>query len=204
MTASVNLSSHRFSSRLIGIVVSIGLAVVVAACGSGVQDGTAADDGKVASLATESAGASEKPQAGGRSDPADERPLIRTDTSAEDEKRFYDQYQRCLKEHGDPRLQVWTPGDMSAPRMGPAREGDPPAAVAAAKDCVGKLPETVVDRAQRVDPAYTDKLRDWVTCLRAGGIDAQDRDGELSLKELPTEEQRKKIEQCQDKIFGVG
>ncbi len=196
-----SMAASRMSCRRVtGVVLSVGLAVLLAACASGENDrgGTGKDD--VASLASDGPKASDKPV-------AQERPLIRTDTSKEEEQRLYDEYERCLKEHGDPRLRDRkAPGGTAAPRPAvPAQGGDePPEAVAAAKACENKEPETVWERAKRTDPNYADKLRDWVTCIRASGIDAWEQDGFLSFNSLPSDDQMKQVDKCQDKAFGTG
>ena len=74
----------------------------------------------------------------------------------------------------------------------------------AEKKCVNKEPEEVWERAKRLDPAYADKLRDWVTCIRSHGIDAWESDGFLTFESLPPENQLKKVDECQDKAFGKG
>ncbi len=163
--------------RPLGIAaLALGL-VLVAACGSGTKGDTTAKKDDVASIATGTASAGPSPS-------AEERPLIRTDTSSEEQQRLWDGYTRCLEQHGITK-QMQDTADFDNP-------------------CENKQPEQVWARAKRTDPAYNDKLRDWVTCIRAAGIDAWEENGFLAFKSLPPENQMKKVDECQDKAFGKG
>jgi hypothetical protein len=183
--------------RLTGVLISVGLAVLLTACASGDKHpgGTGKDD--VASLPSGGAttSASDKPT-------AQERPLIRSDSSREEQQRLEDEYERCLKEHGHPQLQNREPGN--GPRVSRHGPDNPPEAVAAEKACANKEPERASERARRIDPKYADKLRDWVTCIRAHGIDAWESDGNLMFNSLPPDDQMQKVHECEDKAFGTG
>jgi hypothetical protein len=153
------------SRRLTGVVLSIALAVLPAACAGGKTTSGGSSQDHVASLASSSPTATRTPA-------ADERPLIRSDTSKEEELQIYYVYEQCLKDHGDPRLQKPGLVGPGAPQVNaPGRGDEPPKVVAAQKACANKFPESIVDRARRTDPRYADKLRDWITCMRAAGID---------------------------------
>lgn len=171
--------------RPLGIaVLTLGLALM-AACGGDKKDNAAQKD-DVASIATGAASAGPAPS-------AEERPLIRTDTSAEEKERLWNEYQRCLDQHG-----------ITKERQDKAQTGGSPEEVAAVNACANKQPEQVWERAKRTDPDYNDKLRDWVTCVRAAGIDAWEHDGFLTFNSLPPADQMKKVDECQDKAFGKG
>ncbi|WP_305787176.1 hypothetical protein [Symbioplanes lichenis] len=135
-----------------------------------------------------------------------ERPLIRTDTSAEEEDRLTQIWIDCMVAHGDPDYSAKKalndgadPGQIVAQRGAPGTEAKHKQAE---KACQDKEPEEIWQRAKRLDPTYPDKLRDWVTCIRSYGIDAWEDDGFLAFESLPPDPQMKKVDQCQDKVFG--
>ena len=167
--------------RLLGAAA---LCAVLSGCGGAEPD--PGGGGDVASLASAEPQQSVTPAAA-------ERPLVRTDTSEKDEDRMWDLWQDCLTENGMP------------PKAELAESGrDDPRAKKAEAACETKQPEQVWERARRTDPAYADKLRDWVTCIRSHGIDAWEDDGFLAFESLPPENQMKKVDECQDKAFGKG
>ncbi|TQS43490.1 hypothetical protein [Cryptosporangium phraense] len=154
--------------------------LILAACG-----GTAAEDEpEVATLRSSSPSASPTPG---------ERPLIRPDTSAEEEDRLTAVWLTCLKEHGHPK-QADTPADL------PKEEFEARAKVAE-KACESKQPEQLWERSKRLDPDYADKLRDWITCIRAHGIDAWESDGFVTYQSLPPDSDLKKVDECEAKAF---
>ncbi|MFI5960291.1 hypothetical protein [Cryptosporangium sp. NPDC051539] len=156
------------------------LTLLLAACG-----GTAADDEpEVATL--RSGSPSPSPTTG-------ERPLIRPDTSAEEEERLNAVWLSCLKAHGHPK-QADQPVDL------PKDEFEARAAVAE-KACLNKQPEELWERSKRTDPKYADKLRDWITCVRAAGIDAWESDGFITYQSLPSDPDLKKVDACEAKAF---
>jgi hypothetical protein len=182
--------------RAIGVALLAVLAVSLAACDDPKPDANSAD---VASLASADAGPA------GTSAPAaaQERPLIRTDTSAADEQRMWDAWLKCLEANGGNKAAA---AGATYDGGGVTANTDPEADARsrkAEKACVNKEPEEVWERAKRTDPTYDDKLRDWVTCIRAQGIDVWTKDGYLSFESLPPDNQMKKIDKCQDKAFGT-
>jgi hypothetical protein len=171
----------------------------LAACTQATPSASSGSAGKVATLR------SAAPSPAGSPAPA-ERPLIRTDTSSEEEDRLYQIWFTCMAENGDPgyRAKQATSEEAAAGAVAAAREpGAEAKSKKAQKACQGKEPEEVWERAKRLDPTYPDKLRDWVTCIRSYGIDAWEDDGFLAFESLPPEPQMKKVDQCQDKVFGT-
>ncbi|GIJ49258.1 hypothetical protein Val02_61440 [Virgisporangium aliadipatigenens] len=152
--------------------------------------------------------ASDPATAASPSPAAAERPLIRTDTSPEEEERLWDVYLKCLADHGytkaggDAANGGGSSGAAPRPALPDPRDEELSAAAEAA--CGSKKPEQVWERAKRTDPQYADKLHAWVTCIRAQGIDAWENDGFLAFKSLPPENEMKKVDECQDKAFGKG
>jgi hypothetical protein len=184
------------STRLTGAGLALTLGVLLSACsGSTADSGTGTGKGDIASLA------SGAPQATTSSTATNERPLIRTDTSPEEEQRMWDAWQDCIEKNGG------APSNGAAGK-GPRPATDPdrqdPKAMKAVEACANMEPETVWGRAKRLDPAYPDKLRDWVTCVRSHGIDAWESNGLLTFESLPPDNQMKKVDECQDKAFGTG
>jgi hypothetical protein len=161
------------------LFLALALVALLAACGSQPDSGSP----DVATLASGPAPAA-TPTA------RDDHPLIRPDTSQEELDRMYAAYNRCLKEHG---LDVKQP--KAADAAAPSRMA------AAEQQCEQIRPEQLWERAKRTDPAYADKLHEWVKCVRAFGIDATEADGRLTLTVMPTDEQLEKINECQTKAF---
>ncbi|WP_213451265.1 hypothetical protein [Rhizomonospora bruguierae] len=167
------------------------LALLLAACdrephSSGSADGGTGPD--VASLASASPSATAGAASTAGTAAADEPPLIRPDTSEEEENRLQQRYNDCLVEHGaNPKVR------------GPAE--DTKKTKAAEQACANKKPEELWERARRTDPEYADKLRDWVTCVRSHGIDAWEEDGFITFKSLPPDNQFKYVQECESKAF---
>jgi hypothetical protein len=184
-------------TRLTGLVLTAGLALLLTACAGGEED---KQTDEVASLATETPAAAPASAA-----PASqERPLVRPDASEEEEEQLYDVYWACLTDHGVPGYSKSENGTVnSAPKPaepGEGRADDDPAAVAA---CGHLEPEAPWQRAQRTDPRYADKLRDWITCVRSHGIDAFESEGFLAFESLPSEDKMKFVNECEIKAFSV-
>ena len=181
------------NTRLIGAALAVALGALLSACGDSAGDSGAGD---VASLAS---GA--PPKAITASAAAEERPLIRTDTSAADEQRMWDAWQVCLEKNGMPSKGQLV-ANARAMKANTDKSLDSNAKKAEAA-CAAKEPERVWERAKRLDPKYADKLRDWVTCIRSHGIDAWENDGDVAFESLPPDDQMKKVNECQDKAFGA-
>jgi hypothetical protein len=183
------------NTRLTGAALALARGVLLSACGGSTTDsGTGTGQGEVASLP------STAPRASTSSAAAEERPLIRTDTSPEEEQRLWDLWQDCMENGGAPSNGAAGKG----PRPATDADRQDPKARKAVEACANKEPETVWERAKRLDPAYPDKLRDWVTCIRSHGIDAWESNGLLTFESLPPDNQTKKVDECQDKAFGTG
>lgn len=172
-------------------VLMAGFAVAVigllAACGGGDQDpapaaGASAGDGGVASIGGGAEpGATPPPQA--------ERPLIRPDTSPEEEERLYAVYWQCFEDKGVSEL---------ARRM----EERTPKVQQATKECAPLEPEELWQRSLRLDPEYPDKLRAWAACLQDRGVDAFVDGDFLSLADgLPAGNE---ISECEAEVFSAG
>jgi len=185
--------------RITAAILAVTAGLLLSGCSS--DDGKDGDD--VATLASV---IPPQPAASSAAAPQ-ERPLIRTDTSSAEEDRLYALWDACLVENGAGREQKRKLAADSA-NGGPVADKVDPAFEArykeAEKKCQNKEPESVWERAKRLDPKYADKLRDWVTCIRAEGIDAWESDGFLAFESLPPDNQMKKVDACQDKAFGKG
>jgi hypothetical protein len=115
--------ARRSGGRSAPLVAALAVAAVglLAACGGGDQDppaagGTskAAGDGGVASIVG-SAGP------GGSPSPQAERPLIRPDTSREEEDRLYSIYLQCVSDNGGAKFPVPVSGGDAPPMPGVRR-----------------------------------------------------------------------------------
>jgi hypothetical protein len=122
-----------------------------------------------------------------------DRPLIRADSTEEEVARMWDAYHRCVKENGG----------LDPNRPKPAG-GVTPEMLAAEEKCTHVRPEHVWERAKRTDPEYRDRLREWVMCVHAYGIEATDADERLTLTLMPTDAQLRQIDECQYRAFGRG
>lgn len=181
--------------RITGAALTAALGILLSGCSG--TDSSQGDD--VASLMSVA-----PPQSPSAATATEERPLLRTDTSSEEQARLYGVWETCLESNG---------GGTGAKRKAAADAANggtsaDPALVAkykaAERKCASKEPEEVWERAKRLDPAYADKLRDWVTCIRSHGVDAWESDGNLTFESLPPDDQMKKVDECQDKVFGRG
>jgi hypothetical protein len=148
----------------------------------------------VASLAT---GAASGPSASASSAP--ERPLIRSDTSDAELQRMQEAWQDCLAKNGGSSKE-----DYAEKKTEDVPQSVIEADKKAAEACADMQPEEVWERAKRTDPLYADKLRDWITCVRAEGINAWESEGFITYESLPPPKQMKKVHACEEKVFGRG
>ncbi|MEV6630326.1 hypothetical protein AB0M54_06195 [Actinoplanes sp. NPDC051470] len=184
--------------RITGAVLAV--ALLLTGCSGGADDSSSDDVASVVSIKPPQPSSSSAPSS------SSERPLIRTDTSDDEKERLMQLWLSCLDKNGagtaDKRkLAADSTGGAAKANVDPAFEAR---YKQAEKLCANKEPEQVWERAKRLDPAYADKLRDWVTCTRSQGIDAWESDGYLTFESLPPENQMKKVDACQDKAFGRG
>jgi hypothetical protein len=150
------------------------------------------DDGpQVATVASAGPGAAPSPS-------AEERPLLRADMSAEEKQRLNDIWQRCVADNSGADLATQKRLSDGGAGLPPEQKERYDKAVAL---CAAKEPEEVWERAKRLDPEYGDKLRDWVTCIRAFGIDAWEDNGFLAFNSLPDDEGQKHVDECETKAF---
>jgi hypothetical protein len=131
---------------------------------------------------------------------AAERPLVRSDMSADEKQRLFDVWQRCLVDNSGADLDTQKRLSDGGAGLPPEQKERYDKAVAL---CASKEPEQVWQRAKRLDPQYGDKLRDWVTCIRAFGIDAWEDNGYLAFNSLPDEKGQKHVDECESKAFGT-
>jgi hypothetical protein len=132
--------------------------LVVSGCGGSGDTTTTAD---VATLRSDGPVAS--------SAPAQERPLIRPDSSTADIKALEQAHFQCLEKEGVPVAksengEYGKPQDPAAlqdKRWGPAF-----------KACASKEPESWLDRERRDNPEFADYLREAVKCLQKRGFKA--------------------------------
>ncbi|MDR7279234.1 hypothetical protein [Catenuloplanes atrovinosus] len=175
-------------------LTGVALLVLLAACGT---EEAPADE--IASLSTAPPAATATASA---SPAASERPLLRPDTTQEEEDRLYDVYFACMGKYGSPR-HAPTSGDAAEPAPAPADPEYEKAMEAAQKACEHLEPEKPWQRAQRTDPEYADKLRDWITCIRSHGIEAWESDGFVAFESLPPDDKLKLVDECEVKAFAV-
>ncbi|WP_033339625.1 hypothetical protein [Catenuloplanes japonicus] len=168
-------------TRLAAVTAVAGLALLLTACSSP-DSGTSSGDGgsaDVATLTTDTPAATSSPA-------PPERPLERADASQEDIARMYAVFDECMEQNGFPQPDGTGTLDQQA---------------AALKVCGHLQPETLSKRAERTDPHFADHHRDWITCIRAKGIDAWGEPGELFVEEMLSEADAKLVGECEMKAF---
>jgi hypothetical protein len=106
--------------------------------------------------------------------PADGRPRLRLDSSAEEVNLAWQNYYLCLQAHGHKMLNGRTDehagpaGDTKV--TSPDMEDDSPASVAAKKACENKLPLQPPELDAATNPHYLDDYHEYMTCLTNGGL----------------------------------
>jgi hypothetical protein len=131
-----------------------------------------------------------------------EGPLIRYDTSQEEEDRLHRVYLLCLKREGLPIQLDEHGGPINKFAADPKKDKKELAA------CASKRPETVPDREERKDPAaYQDHLREWVKCMQNKGqkVVLIPPDGWGTSDEVTASGYTpdfRIVNQCQHKVFG--
>ncbi|WP_399896338.1 hypothetical protein ACGH7X_41200 [Streptomyces sp. BBFR51] len=199
-----------FGFHRAGLVRRLTVAAVLAsftlltACGAGGGDsrassGESGDDKGVASVT----GGDRKPT--GAATQA-ERPLLRPDTSAEEEERLHQVYLSCLEQHGYKKLEGYSGkvGDPRKPDAATVARNEEKFAPAQ-KACAAKEPEELWQRAYREDPQYQDKFDKWLKCMRSHGLKvapAADDPGILSFDQgLPSADMQKWVDTCEAQAF---
>ncbi|MFD5425450.1 hypothetical protein [Streptomyces sp. NPDC127084] len=127
-----------------------------------------------------------------------ERPLIRPDTSDEEEHRIDQLYQDCLAKQGVKMLK----NDDGSYKGVFDRDTDP-RYPEAQKKCQSKEPETLTQRSAREDPDFRDKADRWVRCLRSHDVVATvDDEGFLSFDDGSNLEHKIKwADKCEAEVF---
>jgi hypothetical protein len=169
-------------------LASLGL---LTACGGGSEPAKDAADNGVASVATPSSAPSQTAE-------QVERPLIRPDTTEEEEWRLGQVYQDCQAQHGLANYMLKNDDGSWKGYKG----GNDKLYKAALKACASKEPETLPDRVAKEDPNWKDKYRQWISCMQSHGIAAEpswDSPGYFALAggRLPTASQEKWVKKCE-------
>jgi hypothetical protein len=102
------------------------------------------------------------------------RPQLRLDSSQEEVDLAWQNYYRCLQDHGHKMLNGRTDehagpagdGTVTSPDM----EDDSPQSIAAQKACANKLPLQPPELDQTKNPHYLDDYHEYMTCLTDGGL----------------------------------
>ncbi|WBC18711.1 hypothetical protein O7543_17465 [Solwaraspora sp. WMMA2080] len=140
--------------------------------------GDAGDSGVASIVGSAGPDASPSPQA--------ERPLIRPDTSAEEQERLMNLWLQCFEDNGVSEMERKTRADTPQVRQ-------------VAEDCAPLEPERLWQRSLRLDPEYPDKLLAWAECLQDRGVDAFVDGDFLSLADgLPAGTE---VEDCEAEAF---
>ncbi|ASQ99829.1 hypothetical protein [Streptomyces sp. 11-1-2] len=135
-----------------------------------------------------------------------ERPLIRPDTSKEEEWRLTQVHLDCLSQQGLKMIKN-KGGETDGTYKGidTRAEKNQNKIAAAKKVCAAKEPETLPQRAAREDPEYQDKYDKWLKCMRSHGLKVSatpDQPGIFSFDEgLPPADKEKWVKKCEAEAF---
>ena len=185
--------------RLVVVTVLVSLALITGCGGKSEADKSAEDKG-VASLTGTGSGSG----TGGKASPSPaqlERPLIRPDTTDEEETRLNQLYLDCQAQHGlTPYMMKNEDGSWKG-----YKGGNDPLRDKARQACASKEPETLPERAAREDPEYQDKFDKWISCMRSHGLKvsaAPDSPGVFAFdKGLPPDNLFKWVKKCEADAF---
>ncbi|MDX3319693.1 hypothetical protein PV415_22565 [Streptomyces sp. ME03-5684b] len=190
-------------ARRLAVAASLASLTWLTACGGPSGDsrstGGSGDDRGVASVT----GGDKKPT---EAAPQAERPLIRPDTSAEEEDRLIQVYTSCLEQHGYKKLEGYSGkvGDPNKPDSATLARNEARFAPAQ-KACAAKEPEELWQRAYREDPEYQDKFDKWLKCMRSHGLEvapSPDDPGTFSFEDgLPPVNEEKWVDKCEAEAF---
>ncbi|KES04929.1 hypothetical protein BU52_23090 [Streptomyces toyocaensis] len=190
-------------ARRLTVLIALTSLTLLTAC-----DGESESSGEAGSKDVASVTREDEPD-DGKKEPGQpakaERPLIRPDTSEEEEWRLVQVYYDCLAKQGL-KMAKNHGGEYEGTYKG-ILEQDPAKITAANKVCGGKEPETLPERAARNDPEYHDKYDKWLTCMRSHGLKVQatpDEPGVFAFEEgLPPESKAKWVKKCEAEAFVV-
>ncbi|WP_217167693.1 hypothetical protein [Streptomyces sp. AC512_CC834] len=190
-------------ARRLAVAAALASLTWLTACGGGSGDsqssGEAGDDNGVASVT----GKDENPK---KEAAKVERPLIRPDTSAEEEERLFQIYTGCLEQHGYKKLEGYSGrvGDPDKPDPATLSRNEAKFAPAR-KACAAKEPEELWQRAYREDPEYQDKFGTWLKCMRSHGLEvapSPDDPGTFAFEDgLPPANEAKWVDKCEAEAF---
>ncbi|MFG2195856.1 hypothetical protein [Streptomyces sp. NPDC048639] len=129
-----------------------------------------------------------------------ERPLLRPDSSDEEQSRLWDVYYDCLDKQG---VKMSKNEDGSYKGINDADTD--PKFPAGQKKCGQKEPEMLSWRSAREDPDFRNKADKWLKCLSSHGIEATvGDDGMLALENgLPPAGKDKWLGKCEAEAFMV-
>jgi hypothetical protein len=172
------------------VVAALAATVTLVACGGGSESAGGSGDKDVASVNDDSRKESQAPG-------QVERPLIRPDTSKEEEARLVQVHIDCIAQQG---VKTYKNDDGAYKGY----DNSSTKAKAAEETCRSKEPETLPQRAAREDPEYQDKYESWLKCMRSHGLEVSPAEnGFFSFDDgdMGTPEQQKWIKKCEAEAF---
>ncbi|MFF1277541.1 hypothetical protein ACFVZC_29720 [Streptomyces marokkonensis] len=195
---TITLSRLAGFARRLTVITALTSLTLLTAC-----DGESESSGEARSKDVASVTREGEPGDGKKEPAKAERPLIRPDTSEEEEWRLVQVYYDCLAKQGL-KMAKNHGGEYEGTYKGIIEE-DPAKITAANKVCGSKEPETLPERAARNDPEYHDKYDKWLTCMRSHGLKVQatpDEPGIFAFEEgLPPEDKAKWVKKCEAEAF---
>ncbi|MCX4907001.1 hypothetical protein [Streptomyces sp. NBC_00878] len=180
--------------RCLTTVTALASLALITACSGESGSAKSAEDKGVASVTEPSGKSSQAPAQA-------ERPLIRPDTTEEEETRLGQLYQECQAQHGLAKYMIKNEDGTWKGYKG----GNDELWEKAKKACASKEPETLPQRAAREDPEFQDKNEKWLKCMRSHGLKvsaAADNPGMIAFDDgLPPDSQMKWIKKCEADAF---
>jgi hypothetical protein len=189
-TRTSDAPSQAVLVRSLAVVAALVATVTVGGCSGGSESAGGSGDKNVASVNDDSRKQSQAPA-------EVERPLIRPDTSKEEEWRLVQVHMDCIAQQG---VKMYKNDDGSYK----GHDSSSTKAKAALEKCRSKEPETLPQRAAREDPEYQDKYERWLKCMRSHGLKVSPAEnGFFSFDDgdMGTPEQSKWIKKCEAEAF---
>lgn len=179
------------SRRLLAAVTALAGTLLLGACGGGADQSKDEESTGVASVTGPTKGTGEKPAK------QVERPLVRPDSSDEEQLRVWRVYYDCMAKQG---VEVGKnkEGDLSGIKD---RDKDPKFP-AGQKKCGHLEPETPSWRSAREDPDFRNKADKWVKCMRShGAVATVGDDGMFALDDATVHVGLEWSDKCEAEVF---
>ena len=200
MTRTFAVSRSAHFVRCLTAVTALASFTLITACGGEPEPAKSAEDKGVASVTQPGDKQSQTPE---QSPAQAERPLIRPDTTEEEEWRLVQVHQECQALYGlEPYMIKNDDGSWKG-----YKGGNDKLWKEALKACASKEPEPLPARVAKEDPNWKDKYRKWLKCMESHGMDVEptwDTPGYFAFTHgLPPVSKTKWIKKCEAEAYVV-